>query len=152
MAGLVSSHADLLWKIRFRGSRRHLLLAIEFQSAVDGYMAVRVHHYVAAAYYAMTAAKPSLGELVAGGRLPPTVAVTVYNGEARWTAAQNISELIEPTHGWLAERQPRLWHEVLDLRERARQPLPKANVVSWIASLELDSSPDNVWCWMRWCR
>ena len=47
-------------------------------------------------------------------------------------------------HGWLAERQPGLRHEVLDLRDRARHPLPKANVVSWIASLELDPSPDNV--------
>ena len=70
--------------------------------------------------------------------------MTVYNGEARWTAAQNISELIEPTHGWLAERQPRLWHEVLDLRQQARQPLPRANVVSWMASLELDSTSENV--------
>lgn len=152
MAGLVSSHADLLWKIRFRASRRHLLLAIEFQSAVDRYMAVRVHHYVAAAYYAMTATKPSHGELVAGGRLSPTVAVTVYNGEARWTAAQNISELIEPTRGWLAERQPRLWHEVLDLRQRARQPLPRTNVVSWMASLEPSRRGSEKRRWMRWCR
>lgn len=140
----VSSHADLLWKIRFRGSRRHLLLAIEFQSGVNRYMAVRVHHYVVAAYYAMTATGTDREELAPGGRLPPTLAVTIYNGRARWTAPQDITELIGPVRGWLSERQPRLRHEVLDLRERARQPLPKANVVSWIASLELDPSPDNV--------
>ena len=52
--------------------------------------------------------------------------------------------MIDPVHGWLAARQPGLRHEVLDLRDRARHPLPKANVVSWIASLELDPSPDNV--------
>ncbi|MCY3679224.1 MAG: Rpn family recombination-promoting nuclease/putative transposase [Gemmatimonadetes bacterium] len=144
MAGLVSSHADLLWKIRFRGSRRHLLLAIEFQSGVNRYMAVRVHHYVVAAYHAMTATGTDREELAPGGRLPPTLAVTIYNGRARWTAPQDITELIGPVRGWLSERQPRLRHEVLDLRERARQPLPKANVVSWIASLELDPSPDNV--------
>ena len=107
-------------------------------------MAVRVHHYVAAAYYAMTAAGPDREELALGGRLPPTLAVTMYNGRSRWTAPQDISELIQPGHGWLAERQPSLRHEVLDLRERARQPLPQANVVSWVASLELDPSPDNV--------
>ena len=143
-AGLVRSHADLLWKIRFRGSRRHLLLAIEFQSAVDRYMAVRVHHYVAAAYHAITATKPHREDLAPEGRLPPTLAVTIHSGQARWTAPQDISELIEPVHGWLAGRQPRLRHEVLDLRERARHPLPEANIVSWIASLELDPSPDNV--------
>ena len=70
--------------------------------------------------------------------------MTIYNGQARWTAPQDISELIEPVHGWLAARQPRLRHEVLDLRERARHSLPKANVVSWIASLELDPSFQNV--------
>ena len=143
-AGLVRSHADLLWKIRFRGSRRHLLLAIEFQSAVDRYMAVRVHHYVAATYHAITATRPHREELAPEGRLPPTLAVTIHSGRARWTAPRDISELIEPVHGWLAGRQPRLRHEVLDLRERARHSLPEANVVSWIASLELDPSPDNV--------
>ncbi len=143
-AGLVRSHADLVWKIHFRGSRRHLLLAIEFQSAVDRYMAVRIHHYVGAAYHGLTAARPHSEELAPGGRLPPTLAVTIYNGQARWTAPQDISELIEAAHGWLAARQPRLRHEVLDLRERARHSLPKGNVVSWIASLELDPSFHNV--------
>ncbi len=143
-AGLVRSHSDLLWKIHFRGSRRHLLLAIEFQSAVDRYMAVRVHHYVVAAYHGMTGAKVQSDELDPAGRLPPTLAVTIYNGKARWTAPRDIFELIEPVHGWLAARQPGLRHEVLDLRDRARHPLPGANVVSWIASLELDPSPDNV--------
>ena len=41
-AGLVRSHADLLWKIHFRGSPQYLLLAIEFQSAADPYMSVRI--------------------------------------------------------------------------------------------------------------
>ena len=99
---------------------------------------------VGAAYHGLTAAKPHSEELAPGGRLPPTLAVTVYNGQARWTAPQDIAELIEPVHGWLAARQPRLRHEVLDLRERARHSLPKANVVSWIASLELDPSFHNV--------
>ena len=143
-AGLVRSHADLLWKIHFRGSSRHLLLAIEFQSAADRYMSVRIHYYVAATYHAMTATRPRRGELAPGGLLPPTLAVTIYNGQSRWTAHGDIFELIEPVGAWLAGRQPRLRHEVLDLRERARQPLPDTNVVSWIASLELDSSAENV--------
>ena len=143
-AGLVRSHADLLWKIHFRGSSRHLLLAIEFQSAADRYMSVRIHYYVAATYHAMTATRPRRGELAPGGLLPPTLAVTIYNGQSRWTAPGDIFELIEPVGAWLAGRQARLRHEVLDLRERARQPLPATNVVSWIASLELDSSSENV--------
>ena len=143
-AGLVRSHADLLWKIQFRGSRRYLLLAIEFQSASDPYMSVRILYYVAATYHAMTATRPRRRELAPEGHLPPTLAVTIYNGRSHWTVPQDIFDLIHPTRGWLARRQPRLWHEVLDLRDRARQPLPEANVVSWIASLERDSSAANV--------
>ena len=143
-AGLVRSHADLLWKIHFRESSRHLLLAIEFQSAADRYMSVRIHYYVAATYHAMTATRPRRGELAPGGLLPPTLAVTIYNGQSRWTAHGDIFELIEPVGAWLAGRQPRLRHEVLDLRERACQPLPNTNVVSWIARLELDSSAESV--------
>ena len=94
--------------------------------------------------HAMTATRPRRGELAPGGLLPPTLAVTIYNGQSRWTAHGDIFELIEPVGAWLAGRQPRLRHEVLDLRERARQPLPDTNVVSWIASLELDSSAENV--------
>ena len=142
-AGLVRSHADLLWQIHFRASSRYLLLAIEFQSAVDRYMPVRIHYYVAAAYHVMTATRPRRGELAPGGLLPPTLAVTIYNGQSRWTAPADIFDLIEPVPAWLARRQARLRHEVLDLRERARQPLPATNVVSWIASLELDSSSEN---------
>ena len=137
-AGLVRSHSDLLWKIHFRGSSRHLLLAIEFQSAADRYMSVRIHYYVAATYHAMTATRPRRGELAPGGLLPPTLAVTIYNGQSRWTAHGDIFELIEPVGAWLAGRQPRLRHEVLDLRERACQPLPNTNVVSWIARLETE--------------
>ena len=107
-------------------------------------MPVRIHYYVAAAYHAMTATRPRRGELAPGGLLPPTLAVTIYNGQSRWTAHGDIFELIEPVGAWLAGRQPRLRHEVLDLRERARQPLPATNVVSWIASLDLDSSSENV--------
>lgn len=51
--GLIRSHADLLWKIHFRGSTRFMLLPIEFQSAVDRYMAVRVLYYVAIVYHGL---------------------------------------------------------------------------------------------------
>lgn len=46
--------------------------------------------------------------------------------------------------GWLAGHQPKLVHKVLDLRALAREALPEPNVVSWIASMEFDSSAGNV--------
>ena len=37
-------------------------------------------------------------------------------GLVRRTAPDDIFDLIEPVRGWLAERQPRLRHQLLDLR------------------------------------
>lgn len=82
--------------------------------------------------------------LAPGGRLPPTLAVTVYNGRDRWPSPDDVYDLIEPVRGWLARHQPRLRSSMLDLRRVAGQPAPEPNVVSWIASLEQDSSARNV--------
>ena len=143
-SGLVRSQADLIWKIHFQGSSRYLLLPIEFQSGSDRYMAARMLYYVAVAYHGLLGRRTRKTRLAPGGLLPPTLAATIYNGRDRWTAPVDVRDLIEPARGWLADRQPRLVHEVLDLRALACRPLPERNVVAWIASMELDSSAGNV--------
>ena len=142
--GLIRSHADLLWKIHFRGSPRYLLLPVEFQSTVDRYMAVRVLYYVAISYHGLISNRWRAIRLAPRELLPPVLAVTIYNGRKAWTAPDDVFDLIEPVQGWLSRRQPRLRHQTLDLRALARQPLPESNVVSWIARMELDSSAENV--------
>ena len=81
--GLVRSQADMLWKIHFRGSSRHLLLPVEFQSATERYMSARALCHIALAYNALIRAKGRRRKLVPGGMLPPTLAVTIYNGRER---------------------------------------------------------------------
>ena len=142
--GLIRSHADLLWKIHFRGSARYLILLIEFQSKTYRYMPVRILYYVAIAYHSLVAARARRRKTVPGGLLPPSLAVTIYNGRERWTAPDEVLELIEPTRGWLASRQPSLRHEILDLRGLAAQGQTEGSVVSWLASMELDSSAANI--------
>ena len=142
--GLIRSHADLLWKIHFRGSARYLILLIEFQSATYRYMPVRILYYVAIAYHSLIAAKARRRKTAPGGLLPPSLAVTIYNGRERWAAPDDVLELIEPTRGWLAGRQPSLRHEILDLRALAAQGPTEGSVVSWLASMELDSSAANI--------
>ena len=143
-SGLVRSQADLIWKIHFKGSSRYLLVPMEFQSQTDRYMAARMLYYVAVAYHGLLARKTRRPQLAPNGLLPPTLAATIYNGRVRWSAPDELRDLIEPVRGWLADHQPKLVHKVLDLRALAGQPLPKRNVVSWIASMELDSSAGNV--------
>ena len=87
---------------------------------------------------------PPEGNWLPVGLLPPTLAVTIYNGRASWAAPDDVLDLIEPVRGWLASRQPRLRHEILDLRALAAQGATEGNVVSWVASMELDSSAANI--------
>ena len=142
--GLIRSQADLLWKIHFRGSERYLLLLIEFQSETYRYMSVRILYYIAIAYHSLVAARARRRKLAPGGLLPPALAVTIYNGRERWTAPDEVFDLIAPTRGWLASQQPRLRHEVLDLRALGAQGPTEGNLVSWMASMELDSSAANI--------
>ena len=88
---LVRFQADMLWKIHFRGSSRHLLLPVEFQSATERYMSVRALCYIALAYNALISAKGRRGKLAPGGLLPPALAVTIYNGRERWAARTTSS-------------------------------------------------------------
>lgn len=134
-SGLIRSEADLIWKILFKGSSRHLLFPMEFQSASDRYMAARMLYYVAVAYHGLLARKSRSHQLAPGGLLPPVLAVTIYNGRASWTAPDDVRDLIEPVQGWLADHQPKLIHKVLDLRALGGQPPPEPNVVSCIASM-----------------
>ncbi len=142
--GLTHSLADLVCRIHFRGSSRYLLFAVEFQSAVDRYMALRAFAYIAGAYRGLVGSRRRRRRLAPHGLLPPALTVTIYNGRQPWTAPDDIFDLIEPAQGWLAGRQPRMRHQVLDLRELARQRPTEANLVSWVASLESDPSPGNV--------
>ena len=66
--------------------------------------------------------------------------------DALQPAPDDVFDLIEPVRGWVAGRQPRLHHQVLDLRTlaRQRQTTAEPNVVSWIASMEFDPSAGNV--------
>lgn len=141
--GRIRSQADLMWRIHFKGSARYLLLSIEFQSRPDRCMAVRALYYVAIAYHGLIGHKVRR-RLGPRGQLPPTLAVTIYNGPDRWTPADDVYDLIEPVQGWLAGRQPKLQYEVLDLQALAGQDPQGRDVVSWIGSMELDPSPDNV--------
>ena len=143
---LVRFQADMLWKVHFRGSSRYLLVQLEFQSAPERYMAVRALCYVALHYHGLIGTRERRTELAPGGLLPPALAITIYNGRQRWTAPEDILDLIERVGGWLAERQPKLRHQVLDLRTLARQaPIAaEPNVVAWMASMELDPSAGNV--------
>ena len=70
-------HGDLVWRLRFKDDRwLYVVLLLEFQSAVDRSMAVRMLTYTALLYQKLIAE----GVLRERSVLPPVLPVVIYNG------------------------------------------------------------------------
>ena len=101
-------HQDRVWRVRFRGRWLHVLVMLEFQSAVDRTMAVRILAYTALLYQDLlrTSSTP----------LPPVLPIVLYHGSERWTAPKDMAGLLAPYGGLLAPYQPAQRYFLLDVR------------------------------------
>ena len=114
--------ADMPLSLGFRPSagrppQARLLLMLEFQSAVDRHMALRLDAYAALARQDML----RRGLLAPGGKLPEVLCVVVYTGRRRWTAPLSLRELTEPGLEARVIWQPELRYLVLDGKSLGEQ-------------------------------
>ena len=79
----------------------YVYLLLEFQSTVDRFMAVRILSYTGLLYQDLIR-----GQSLYQDRLPPVFPIVLYNGEPRWKAAVDLSELIHPAPQELQTYQP----------------------------------------------
>ncbi len=86
---------DIIWRVRWGEDWLYVYLLLEFQSSIDKYMAVRVMSYLGLLYQDLVRQKT----FTPNGKLPPVLPVVLYNGETRWSAAQNVAELVEQVPG-----------------------------------------------------
>ena len=106
---------DVVWSVEvtWEGVTQEvfLYLLLEFQSAVDRTMPIRLMHYVACFYSELLKQKvitPSQG-------LPPIFPVVLYNGTERWAAKTDIFEMITPEPpSFLQVYQPHLRYFLID--------------------------------------
>lgn len=106
---------DVVWSVRIDwqglSSRVYLYILLEFQSSVDQRMPIRLLHYAACFYDHLL---KSGATTVAAG-LPPVLTIVLYNGSPRWTARQNIYDLIQPEPPeFLRVHQPHLRYYLID--------------------------------------
>ncbi len=127
-------HGDLVWRVRFKDDRwLYVVLLLEFQSAVDRSMAVRMLTYTGLLYQKLIAD----GVLREHGGLPPVLPVVIYNGRRPWTAPADVSALIASGGGAaLARYQPSQRYFLLDERRLGGSDLPSGNLVSALIALE----------------
>jgi len=83
--------SDLIYKIRWREQTAYIVILVEFQSTVQRFMAIRIWRYLAEFYTDwIETHQPSRHE-----KLPPVFPIMLYNGDSKWTAPDNIADLIE---------------------------------------------------------
>ena len=127
-------HGDLVWRVRFKDDRwLYVVLLLEFQSAVDRSMAVRMLTYTALLYQKLIAE----GVLRERSGLPPVLPVVIYNGRRPWTAPVDVAELIASGRGAaLARYQPSQRYFLVDEARVSGPELPSGNLVSALIVLE----------------
>lgn len=133
---------DIIWRVRWGGRWLYLYLLIEFQSAVERFMAVRLLTYIGLLYQDLIQhARPQPHE-----RLPPVLPIVLYNGEERWWARTDLAELLEPElPASLARFQPRLQYVLLDEGCYAEHPLPVTrNLAAALFGLENSRTPEDL--------
>ncbi len=125
-------HTDMLWRIGTTGGGWvYILILLEFQSTVDRRMALRIMDYTSTIW--MRLGREDLGP---GGEYPLVLPVVIYNGERRWTAAQDVAELLPPVPKELLGYQPRQRYLLIEIRAQDPDSLPPDNVLAMIARFE----------------
>jgi len=106
---------DVVWSvdISWQGSSQRVFLYIllEFQSVVDLTMPIRLMHYVACFYDHLLKRKVT----TPGKGLPPVLPIVLYSGTQRWTAKQDIYDMVGPEPpAFLRVYQPHLRYYLID--------------------------------------
>lgn len=87
-AEFLKRESDVIYKAQFKGKDVYIYLLIEFQSTVDRYMSLRILRYICEFYEYLVETKGLK-------MLPAIFPVMLYNGDDRWTAPENVKDLIE---------------------------------------------------------
>ena len=128
---------DAAWRVRFRDGWLYLLVLLEFQSRSDALMALRNLEYTALLYRELD----RRGELGPPGRWPPVLPVVLYNGDAPWTAALEMRDLVAPVSVGLSPFQPSQRSLLLDERRVAVDDLPFGNLMRAVVGFEQSRTP-----------
>lgn len=134
---------DLVWKIRWQGTDRWLFiyLILEPQSTVDDMMAIRNDLYLMLLYQDLRAS----GKIPEGQKFPPVVPIVLYNGISRWTAAMDVSDLIEESPPGMEVYRPHMRYLLVSENHYQEGVLKTMhNVVAALFRLEKSRSIEDI--------
>jgi predicted transposase/invertase (TIGR01784 family) len=139
---LSSRESDIVWRVRWgQDNLLYIYLLFEFQSTVDPWMALRMTVYLGLLYQELLKRQ----EIPRSGKLPPVLPLVLYNGNALWGAAREVSELIDEIPGGLERYRPQLRYCLLDEMRMADSELePLRNVAAALFRLEKSRGPEDI--------
>ena len=105
--GLRERLQDRIWRVHGHDRVLDLRVCLEFQSAVDRTMAVRILDYTVLLYQESMRNAPAKP-------LPAVLFIVLYHGRGQWKAYTDITRLLVPHAAMLASYQPSQRHFVLD--------------------------------------
>jgi hypothetical protein len=134
--------ADVIWRLPTREGGDYLYLLIEFQSEIDGWMAVRTQVYQGLLWQQVI----DEHKLQTGARLPPLLLLVLYNGERRWKVATTTRELIGlAPDSALWPWQPQIRYHLLDLGAFPKDELARrCSLTALLFRLEQRHSPEGL--------
>jgi len=100
---------DVVWRVKLKDRTLYLCILVEFQSAEDKWMAVRLLTYVGLLYDDLIKRR-----LVDDEGLPPVLPVVVHTGTRRWNAPCALEALAAPVSSALSRYAPSLDYLLLD--------------------------------------
>jgi predicted transposase/invertase (TIGR01784 family) len=137
---LIERSDDIIWRLRWGDKWLYVYLLLEFQSTIDNFMAVRIMVYIGLLYQYLIDTQ----KMKAKDKLPPVLPLVLYNGNNRWGAAQDISELIAEVPGGLEQYRPQLRYFLIDEGKYENIELePWHNLVAAIIRLENTRTEDD---------
>jgi predicted transposase/invertase (TIGR01784 family) len=128
--------ADVIYEIHSNNEIQYIYILLEFQSTVDHFMALRMARYVFEFYQEVL-------KLNKKKRVNPVFPILIYNGDAKWTAPEQFSELLEKS-SLPAKYLPEFRYFKIAINEIPKRELVKIkNAVSTLFYLE-NSSPEDI--------
>ena len=87
------TESDIIYKLKLKnGKDAYVYVLLEFQSSVDRFISVRILNYLTSLYVSLIRS----GQVK--DKLPPVFPILLYNGDPKWTAPDNVADLIENHH------------------------------------------------------
>jgi len=84
-------------------------------------------------------------QVLEGQRLPPVLPIVLYNGDARWTAATDVADLIPTPPGLVAQYIPRHSFLLIEQNRYADEDLAdKRNLVAAMMRIEHAAKPEDL--------